>query len=69
MRRGSVWWINLEPVSPPELGKVRPAVVISNSVYVRAERGGFEPPVPEGTHDFESCRFNRTHAPLPRQVN
>jgi mRNA interferase MazF len=33
MRRGSVYWINLEPASPPELGKVRPAIVVSNSVY------------------------------------
>src|SRR5512139_3793 len=33
MRRGRVFWINLEPASPPELGKVRPAIVVSNSVY------------------------------------
>jgi mRNA interferase MazF len=33
MRRGSVFWINLEPTSPPELGKVRPAIVVSHSVY------------------------------------
>jgi mRNA interferase MazF len=33
MRRGSVYWINLEPANPPELGKVRPAIVVSNSVY------------------------------------
>ena len=33
MRRGSVYWINLEPASPPELGKVRPAIIISNSVH------------------------------------
>ncbi len=33
MRRGSVYWINLEPASPPELGKVRPAIVVSHSVY------------------------------------
>ena len=31
MKRGSVCWVNLEPVSPPEMGKTRPAVVISNS--------------------------------------
>jgi mRNA interferase MazF len=28
-----VYWINLEPASPPEIGKVRPAVVVSNTVY------------------------------------
>jgi len=33
MRRGSVFWINLEPVRPPELGKVRPAIIVSNSAY------------------------------------
>src|SRR5262249_25420438 len=30
------------------------------------ERVGFEPTVPyQGTHDFESCAFNRTRPPLP----
>jgi len=33
MRRGSVYWINLEPATPPEQGKVRPALVVSSSVY------------------------------------
>jgi mRNA-degrading endonuclease toxin of MazEF toxin-antitoxin module len=33
MTRASVYWINLEPASPPELGKVRPAIVVSSSVY------------------------------------
>jgi len=33
MRRGAVYWINLEPSSPPELGKVRPAILISNTTY------------------------------------
>lgn len=32
MRRGSVYWINLEPSTPPELGKVRPGLVVSNTV-------------------------------------
>lgn len=32
VRRGSAYWINLEPASPPELGKVRPAIVVSNSI-------------------------------------
>ncbi|MBI4211806.1 MAG: type II toxin-antitoxin system PemK/MazF family toxin [Deltaproteobacteria bacterium] len=31
MRRGTVCWINLEPSTPPEFGKVRPGVIISNS--------------------------------------
>ena len=33
MRRGSIYWINLEPANPPELGKVRPAIVVSSSIY------------------------------------
>jgi mRNA-degrading endonuclease toxin of MazEF toxin-antitoxin module len=32
VRRGSIYWINLEPAAPPELGKVRPGVIVSNSV-------------------------------------
>lgn len=31
MIRGSLYWVNLEEVAPPELGKTRPAVVLSNS--------------------------------------
>lgn len=33
MKRGSIYWINLEPATPPELNKVRPAIVVSNSIY------------------------------------
>ena len=31
MKRGLVCWVNLEPASPPEFGKTRPAVIVSNS--------------------------------------
>jgi mRNA interferase MazF len=31
MKRGTICWVNLEPVSPPEMGKTRPALVVSNS--------------------------------------
>jgi mRNA interferase MazF len=31
MRRGTICWVNLDPVSPPEMGKTRPAVIVSNS--------------------------------------
>ena len=31
MKRGAICWVNLEPVFPPEMGKTRPAVVVSNS--------------------------------------
>jgi len=33
VNRGAIFWINLEPATPPELGKLRPAIVVSNSVY------------------------------------
>ena len=32
VRRGSVYWINLGVTSPPEFGKTRPGLVVSNSV-------------------------------------
>ena len=31
MMRGSVVWVDLSDASPPELGKKRPAVIVSNS--------------------------------------
>ena len=31
MKRGTLCWVNLEPAFPPEIGKTRPAVVVSNS--------------------------------------
>ena len=31
MKRGSVYWVNLEPAHPPEFGKTRPCLVLSNS--------------------------------------
>lgn len=31
MKRGSVFWINLEPSDPPEMGKVRPGIIVSNT--------------------------------------
>jgi len=33
LRYGNVVWIDLEPASPPEIGKTRPAIVVSGSVY------------------------------------
>lgn len=30
MRRGEIWWVDLEPVRPGEASKVRPCVVVSN---------------------------------------
>ena len=32
MKRGSTFWINLGTSTPPELGKVRPGIVVSNSI-------------------------------------
>lgn len=31
MKRGDIYWVNFEPSSPPEFGKIRPALIISNS--------------------------------------
>lgn len=31
MKRGAIYWVNLEPAYPPEFGKVRPALIVSNS--------------------------------------
>jgi len=32
VKRGGAYWINLEASSPPELGKVRSGIVVSNSI-------------------------------------
>ena len=31
MNRGAVYWVNLEDTHPPEFGKKRPALIVSNS--------------------------------------
>jgi len=31
MKRASVHWINLEPSNPPEFGKTRPCLIVSNT--------------------------------------
>ncbi len=31
MKRGTILWVNLKEARPPELGKTRPAILISNS--------------------------------------
>lgn len=31
MKRGLIYWVNLEPAAPPEFGKIRPALIVSNS--------------------------------------
>ena len=33
MTRGSLYWINLGASSPPEFGKTRPGLIISNTVH------------------------------------
>ncbi|MFZ4734145.1 MAG: type II toxin-antitoxin system PemK/MazF family toxin [Pirellulales bacterium] len=32
MKRGSIYWVNLGATRPPEFGKTRPGLVISNSI-------------------------------------
>lgn len=31
MNRADLYWVNLEPATPPEFGKLRPALIVSNS--------------------------------------
>lgn len=31
MKRGTVCWVNLEDASPPEFGKTRPGLIVSNT--------------------------------------
>jgi len=33
MKRGTVVWVDLSDTSPPEMGKVRPGVVVSGTAY------------------------------------
>lgn len=33
MRRGTVVWTNLEDTDPPEMGKTRPAILVSNTEH------------------------------------
>ncbi len=33
MKRGTIYWVNLEPTHPPEFGKMRPGLVISNTEH------------------------------------
>jgi mRNA interferase MazF len=33
MKRGGIFWVNLGPSQPPEFGKTRPGLVVSNSAH------------------------------------
>ena len=50
----------------PVVSRIEPCSFYGEIFYYTnmAERGGFEPPIPEGIHDFESCAINRTLPPL-----
>lgn len=32
IKRGDIYWVNLDPIAGSEIGKTRPAVVISNNI-------------------------------------
>ena len=51
MKRGTVIWVNLSDTHPPEMDKVRPAVVLSNAVL--NARLGTIAVVPLSTHPGE----------------
>ncbi|MEV4164216.1 type II toxin-antitoxin system PemK/MazF family toxin [Nonomuraea dietziae] len=36
MRRGDIYWVDLEPIKGSEAGKTRPAVIVSNNAANRA---------------------------------
>jgi mRNA interferase MazF len=36
MKRGAVVWVDLSDAGPPEMGKVRPAIVVSGAVHNEA---------------------------------
>lgn len=38
MRRGDIYWVDLEPVRGSEANKVRPAVLVSNDAALRTSR-------------------------------
>jgi len=38
LRRGDIWWMNLDPTQGSEIGKTRPAVVITADALNRARR-------------------------------
>jgi mRNA-degrading endonuclease toxin of MazEF toxin-antitoxin module len=33
MKRGTILWVNLSDAQPPEMGKVRPGLVLSNTTF------------------------------------
>jgi len=33
VRRGTAYWVNLAAATPPELGKLRPGIVVSNTIH------------------------------------
>ncbi len=38
VRRGDIWWVNLDPAQGSEISKIRPAVVITADALNRARR-------------------------------
>jgi mRNA interferase MazF len=38
VRRGDIWWVNLDPAQGSEINKIRPAVVITADALNRARR-------------------------------
>ncbi len=33
LRRGEIWLVDLDPIRPSELGKIRPCVIVSDNAY------------------------------------
>lgn len=55
MRRGDVWWVALEPTIGGEIGKTRPAIIISNDRWNASSNRVQIVPVTSQTRRVYSC--------------
>lgn len=78
MRRGSIYWVNLEDTHPPEFGKTRPGLVVSNTIQNELLETVVIVPISSRGQDIWPLRLHLTmpdkkasYAVLPgiRQVN
>ena len=51
MKRGEIWWVNLDPTVGSEINKRRPAVIVSNDASNRAQSRVQVAPMTSATPD------------------
>jgi mRNA interferase MazF len=51
MKRGEIWWVNLDPAIGSEIQKRRPCVIVSNDVANRVQSRVQAAPMTSGGHD------------------